>query len=257
VPTESELRDTLRGGAPNNPPRIDTEEVIRKAKARRAPRQVAFGSVAVLAIAGFAVFGASTLPSLLPMSSGTADSAGISGPESAMSDLNGEHSDAPQPDANRVLTSRCGEATDAISPNSMGLVLTTSFPASIPADGQTVSGTATLTNTGASRVQGSTAVEPYLELSRSGITVWHSNGAIPSLGRLVDLAPGESVTYSTRFTPVECSAADESGFPFRENLPKLTSGGVDVVATIQFIPEGATSEAGVLVSGPPETITLH
>lgn len=254
--TESELRDELRRTRPGTTSRIDPDAVIRKAKARRAPRQIAFGSVAVLAVAGFAILGTSTLPSFISMSTGTADSAGVAGPESAMSELKDDHFNGLY-DARRALTGRCGETSSALAPTPLGLQLMAAFPSSIPADGESVAGTVTLTNTGSSHVRGSTSSEPVLILSRNGVTVWHSNGPLPSEPHAVDLAPGDSISYPASFTPVECSAEDEVGDRFRDNLPALEPGEVELTAAIWFVPEGADTAAGAAISGPPQTITLR
>lgn len=257
VRTESELRDELQRSIPGSASRIDADAIIRKAKARRAPRQVAFGSVAVLAVAGFAVLGTSALPSLFPSSTGASDSAGMSAPESSISEKNGDHFGAAQSDANRVLTGQCGRTAVSPPPSSLGLTLTPSFPTPVSRGSQPVTGTVTLTNTGTSPVRGSTSFEPVIELARNGMTVWHTSGSVPSLGRLIDLAPGESTTYSASFTPVECTSEDETGIRFRDNLPPLDFGDVTLTAAIQFIPDGATGEEAVIISGPPQTITLR
>lgn len=263
MPTESELRDQLHGAKPAGSSRIDADAVIRRAKVRRAPRQVAFGAVAVLAVAGVTALGVYTVPSLFSLSTGASDSATMSGAVSPSSESGAENRGGSQslgdagPGTDGTLTSRCGAASVAIAPNPLGLVLTPVFPTSAAADGQRVTGTVTLTNSGTSRAVGSTAVQPVITLSRDGITVWHSNGAVADLGRLVDLDPGQSMTYSASFTPVVCSPEDEAGYQFRANLPKFDAGTVTLTATIQFIPEGATTAEGVIVSGPPETITLH
>lgn len=257
VRTESELRDELHRSIPGSSSRIDADAIIRKAKVRRAPRQIAFGSVAVLAVAGFAVLGTSALPSLFPGSTGTSDSAGMSAPEASTTEKNGDHVGAAQSDANRALTGRCGEAAIAPPPNSLGLTLTPSFPTAVSRGDQPVTGMVTLTNTGTSPVRGFTSFEPVIELARNGMTVWHTSGAAPSPGRLIDLAPGESTTYPASFTPVECTSEDETGIRFRDNLPPLGAGDVTLTAAIQLIPAGAAGEEAVIISGPPQTITLR
>ncbi len=261
--SESDLRDELNGAAPTTSSRIDPDAVIRRAKARRVPRQVAFGSAAVLAVAGFAVLGTSTLPSLFSMSTGASDSAIVAGAGSQVSELKGDHFGDAQPGANRQIAGRCGSASIGAAPNSWGLVLTTSFPATAQANGLPVSGTVTLTNTGATRVTGTTSTTPVISLVRDGITVWHTGGAADGPGRSIALDSGQSVTFSASYTPVECTVDDESADVFPEDLPPLGPGAVDVMAAINFVPDASDASdapdagAEVVVSGPAHAVTLR
>lgn len=54
MPTESELRDLLQG-EPGAEPRLDTERIIRRARARRRPKRIAVGALSGLAAVAIVV----------------------------------------------------------------------------------------------------------------------------------------------------------------------------------------------------------
>jgi hypothetical protein len=250
-PTEEELRSALHGG-PELPSTLDADAVIRRARSHRLPRKIAFGSFAALAVAGVVLVGFTVVK--IPQSAlmSASDSAG--GPESG---------EAPQsrdlqhegPAAEKV--NPCGDQLAPIAPNANGLELTTHFPEDAPANGQPVSGTVTLSNTGTARVIGSTAASPVITLSRDGTVLWHSNGAMITIAVLVDLAPGESMNYPVSLTPVACGAQDELGSGFRDNLPPLPAGDYRVSALIDFVPQSAAAGEHQFLGGPPQTLTLR
>jgi hypothetical protein len=251
--TESELRDALRGRAPA-PTRLDPDAVIRRVRSRRRPRQVAVGAFATLAVAGVVVVGATTLPRLLPsMSSAQHAADSAERPESAAGGPPASYTVGP----GESFANGCGEPTKAPPSSAEGLVLTLAFPSSAPADGLPVEGVATLVNAGPVRLTGSTPARPVITISRDGVTVWHSNGSIDLTGRLVDLAPGESLDFPVSLTPVECSAVDDLGAGFREGLPALGPGTYEVSAFLAFAPEGAGRNSTTLVGGPISTIALQ
>lgn len=252
-PTEAELRSALRG---DTGPRsgLDADAVIRRARIRRLPRQIAFGSVATLAIAGIALVGVTVIK--IPQSAlmSASDSAGSaeSGTLPQPPDLRYGSSQAP---AEKVNT--CGGELARIAPSGSGLVLTTHFPASAPANGQPVSGTVTLSNTGTDRVTGSTAANPIVTLSQNGVTRWHSNGAMTAIAILIDLAPGESMDYEVNLTPVACGTEDELGDGFRDDLPALPAGDYEVSALIDLVPEATDGGGSELISGPLQALALR
>lgn len=256
-PTEAELRSALhrssglQGGA-DAPSGLDATAIIRRARSRRLPRQIAFGSVATLAVAGIALVGFTVIkipPSALMSASdsmGSAESGAL--PEAR--DL--QHDGTPAEKVNP-----CGGEFAPSTPSTTDLVLTTHFPASAPANGQPVSGTVTLSNTGTDRVTGSTVASPAITLSQNGITLWHSNGAMIAIAVLVDLAPGESMDYEVSLTPVACGTEDELGDGFREDLPALPAGDYQVSALIELMPDAAGVAGNQLVSGPLQALTLR
>lgn len=268
--SESELRDAMRSSADTPTTRIDTEAVLRRVRARRIPKQIAFSSLSVLAIAGVATLGIVTLPSLQPGQNGasTAEMT-ASAPQSTQGDSSGGSQklfNARLTDGNLCgmptqRPERNGESTNgatpqSATPQSAGLTLSVSFPTSAPDLGNDVKGRVTLTNSGTTRVSGMTGSVPAITVSRNGITVWHTNG--PSITQVTPIAldPGQSHTFEAAFTPVECGAPDELD-QFRQNLPPLTHGIYEVSAQLLFISDSDVPGESVLVTGPPRTIELR
>jgi hypothetical protein len=202
--------------------------------------------------------GATTLPYLLPRTSGAlqaADSGGEPGPaEQPETTAGGTFPYTPQGES---FANGCGEPVKPSPPPVEGLELTLAFPASAPADGVEVQGVATLTNTGSVRLIGSTSAQPVVTIARDGITVWHTKGPDDLAFRSVDLAPGESLDYPVSLTPVECTAVDELGESFREGLPALAPGTYEVSAALAFAPDGAGVNSIDLVGAATGTIVLH
>ncbi len=259
MPTESELRAALRDTGSDaysaNATSLDTDDVIRKARRRRLPRQLAFGATAALAVAGFAYVGITVIPwsqsplqSAIDTMAGSTAGAELSSPETPPG-ATGPMADGA-PSASSI--NRCGRPLVAIGATLSGLVLTTDFPASAASNGLPVEGTVTLTNTGAERLTGITAAEPTVVLSRDGITVWHTHGAARSIAYPVDLAPGESKEFSASFTPVLCTQKDEDRPAFQGDLPPLGPGTYQVTAYLDLTPLDArdAADGSELVGGP-------
>lgn len=260
MPTESELRDALRtaSGAAAGPRAdpIDAPTVIRKARAHRRPKQFALGSATVLAVFGIGYAGVTAIPWPQSALMSASDSAAL--PEAAFGDATagGAHPTAPDLARESAASSnRCGMPTVQADASASGLVLATDFPKSGPANGLPVEGTVTLTNTGRQRVIGTTGAQPTIVISRDGLTVWHSNGGVRSIGILVDLAPGESMDYPASFTPVGCTEGDESGLSFPSDLPPLSTGVYQVSALIDLAPDSSDTP-WVLVGGPSQDVAL-
>jgi hypothetical protein len=267
MPTESELRAALRdtpsAGSPSGAPVLDSDDVIRRARARRRPRQLAFGSVAALAVAGFAYAGISAIPWPQAGLMSASDTMGeattgseFASPGAAPGAVDPVAGGAKRQPASSI--NRCGQPLEEIGPTASGLVLTADFPSTGIANGLSVDGTVTLTNTGSARVAGVTAAEPTVVLSRDGITVWHSNGAVRSIGYLVDLAPGQSKEFPASFTPVLCSPGNEDSASFPGDLPPLGPGAYRVSVLLDLAPVVAddAGEAGEVVGGPSQDLAL-
>lgn len=257
MPSESELREAMRSSAGSPATGIDTDAVVRRARARRVPKQIAFSSLSVLAIAGIATLGISMLPSLHPGQGGDSSSSiAANAPESSQ-EAGADDSALKSFGANDLTQNLCGSPTATTAPSSAGLTLEVNFPDTSVANGQDVTGTVTLTNTGASSVHGTTVVSPSIVVSRDGITVWHSNGAMIAMAVDVDLEPGKSFTYDAHFTPVECGPEDDADGVFRDNLPALPAGHYVVSAEIVFVPRDANVGHNILVGGPAQIIELR
>jgi hypothetical protein len=271
VPDDRIIRSLFEGTEDTPAQPLDADEIVRRSRRRRAPRQALVGGAAVLAVGaivavgGFGVFGSGGGGS---DGSGSADSgssvtsmSGSSGGESV------EVPDSPPfaaPDAAQAPTSDgigrapadrinlCEGTLAEVAPSTTGLELVPHFPATASADG-TVSGTVTMTNTGESTFSGSTAAFPAITLSQDGVVVWHSNGPTAMVAATVRLAPGESMDYPATFEPVRCTVADDSAESFRADLPPLEPGEYEASALIDISAGGALQ----LVSGPSRTISLE
>lgn len=247
MPDEKELRDLLASAdAPNS---LDPAVVIRRAKRRRLPQQVAAGAVGVLAVAGIGVL-AVNLSSLSSPLATTSD-------QSALSD---EAADAP---SDEFLTQKrlgadainvCGAVPAAPEPSRYGLELTVDFPDVAPANAAAVDGQVTMTNTSAEIVSGMTAIAPTVAVIQDDLVVALSGPAEYAV-QMIDLAPGQSVEYATSFSPVQCSADGDAG----DNAP-LEAGDYELTALVDFTPAelGADEPAlADLVSGPRSQLTLQ
>jgi hypothetical protein len=259
MPTEAELREQFHDDdRPSAHHAIDLDAVLRRSRARRRPRVGAaaiVGSLAVLAIVvpvGVSVAAGQT--GLFSASSGSASSAddggGKSAPESLAGGSNGGAVDGAAPVQKVNL---CTGALARLAPAANGLILTVG-PVEAAATDRDIQATVTLTNSGTAPFTGSASPFPVLTLSRDGIVLWHSNGAVPSLAAVIDLAPGASMSFPTTFEPLVCGAADDERTSFREDLPATGPGTYGLSAVL-----GVSSDDGasVLVSGPVAVVELH
>ncbi len=251
MPTEDDLRKLLSGAeAPNT---LDAERIIAKSRMRRLPAQLAAGTIGVLALAGVGVVVVQTSQLGVP-------SAVTSAEDSAM--VEGGASDSELSEIKRApadLLNLCGAPVSDIVPSTSGLELAVAFPSTVAAGTTRVDGTVRLTNLSTERVTGTTAAVPALTLSRDGVTVWHTNGAMILSATIVDLAPGESLEYTASFEPVQCAPEDDGPDGFRANLPALAPGTYELSAAIDFAPDAADPNEPALadlVMGPRSVITI-
>lgn len=250
--SEAELRQLL--GESATPAPLDTKDVIRRTRARRLPRQLAAGAVTSLAILGI---GVATLTGLTNLRQGTDTAITLEAPESDnQAGSDGAASDESIALAPATKLHACGAPLAEVATSSSGLVLTVEFPETAAVGADLIAGIAVLTNTGASRITGTTAVSPSITVSSAGVVVWHTNGPIDSSGVVVDLGPGESIRYEAWFEPVRCDSEDESTESFRAGLPVLAAGTYDLSAAIDLFPESPTGTVEV-VTGPASSIRLE
>lgn len=259
VSSDSELREAMRSSGSIPTKGIDVDAVVRRSRARRVPKQIAFSSLSVLALVGVTTLAVSVLPSLQPGTEGASSSFVMTkAPESAQDSGAGDSSSsAKSTEPGQLTQNLCGTPTSSTAPNSAGLTLSVSFPDSAAAGGERIGGTVTLTNTGTSPVSGTTAIGPTVFVSHDGITVWHSHGTMISAVVEVSLSPGQSYSYDAFFTPVRCGAEDEIDGMFRDNLPAVTAGTYEVSAEILFVPSDTTAGGSIAVGGPATTIELR
>ncbi len=257
MPTEAELRERFHhdDDSAQDGSSIDLDAVLRRSRTRRRPRVVAVALVSSLAAVGIIVpvslgvlgtgFGAS--------SAGSAASAPdvAKAPEFATEGGGSSAGSASGPVSAGTLN-RCAAPLATPSPAADGLVLVVA-PVVAAASARDIPVTVTLTNTGSTEVSGSLSPFPAITLSRGGTVLWHSNGAVPQLAQLIDLAPGASTTFSTTFQPLVCGVEDDSAPGFRTGLPADGPGLYQLSAAIDV----STNGASVLVTGPTAAATLH
>ncbi|MCC6270548.1 MAG: hypothetical protein IT190_04670 [Microbacteriaceae bacterium] len=255
--SESDLRDAFRLSANTATTGIDTEAVVRRARARRVPKQLAFSSVSVLAVVGIAALGITALPSLQPGKGGASDSEVMISMQEPSSGDAADSVAEKSFDSLAVPSNLCGMPTTIAGPSPTGLSLTLDFPETAPADSHDVVGTVVLTNSGTAHLNGTTALEPVITVSRDGITVWHSNPVLDSQAVLIDLGPGESQSFYARFTPVECGPQDDEREQFRVDLATLDAGRYEISAAMVFVSDAAEPGDGILVGGATTLIDLY
>jgi len=243
-------------------PELDVDAVLRRARRRRLPRQLAAGGVLSLAVGGIVVAGAYGLaPNQTTMAGGSSDAAVTesSVPQSAADttdESNAESDAATQSTAGvkRAPADKinlCEGAVAEVAPNARGLELTTHFD-DAAAGADVVTGTVTLTNIGDEPVTGTSGTWVSITLSQDGVTLWHTNGAHTEMSRAVELAPGESMEYDASFEPVVCSTSDDEGDSFAADLPALPAGDYQVSAAMDVVIDSNAE----LVTGPTATVSL-
>jgi hypothetical protein len=255
MPSDSELRRRFREGTQ---PRgqIDVDAVLRRARARRRPRVVVAAAGSVVAIAAIAV------PAVVITSFGSTGASVTSseyGPEAAPEAAGGA-ADSDAADSDAALSgpgaehlNPCSGPVTEFPPADGGLVISAA-PVTAAAGARSIPVTVTLTNTGDVGILGTTASRPALTLSRDGVTIWHTNGPSDMSARIVDLGPGESMTYETVFEPLVCGPEDDALEAFRPGLPAAGPGTYLLWAAIDVIhDDGSATE---LVTGPAVAVTL-
>jgi hypothetical protein len=253
VATESDLRDLLRGPEPEGRAAIDLDTVLTRARRRRRPRVVAaqaLGSVAVVgALATGVVLGLpATQPGVLTLAE---DAAGGAADEAASGPAVEDGQLIRTPSA-ATLNACAAPVNDVVG--SPGLVLEL-VPLVVSAGEENIPVAVTLRNTGADRVVGSSELEPTLTLSREGIVVWHSNGPRDLAATMIDLDPGEAMTYTATLEPIVCGPED-TVVGFRDDLPAAEPGSYELRAALDVAPaSGAT--APLLVTGPPVAVDVR
>jgi hypothetical protein len=256
MPTEAELRDLLHDDG-SEPGALDTADIIRRAKVRRRPKQLAAGIVGGVAAAGALAF-------VVPVALGLGG-AGLSAAGGSAADQSGAGDDAStlkEYDAPESATSLpsaaalnlCGGTLSTLPPDPDGLELTVT-PAGSAASGGWIEATVSLTNTGDEPFTGTVVGGAVVTLSGDGTVLWHSNGPTADIEAVVDLDPGESVSYPAGFEAVVCSPEDDaSSTGFRSGLPAVVTGPYELSAAIDVVPDGAP---GRVVGGPPTPVALH
>ena len=264
MPTEAELREQFHhGDRPSGPDAIDLDAVLRRSRARRRPQVLAVAVVSSLSalaiIVPVSVSVALGQTGMFSASSGSAVSApDVKAPESLVGgatdgSANGSADGGAGGLAPAQKVNLCSGPLAELAPASNGLVLTVA-PVEAAASDRSIPATVTLTNTGATAFSGSASPYPILTLSRDGIVLWHSNGSVPSLAAIVELAPGASMSFATTFEPLVCGVADDERTTFRRDLPAAGPGSYGLSAILEVSANDGTS---VVAGGPAAAVTLH
>jgi hypothetical protein len=245
VPSESDLRDLLRGSEPEGLASIDLDAVLTRARRRRRPKVVAAQALGSVALVGVLV---TAIGFSLPR---TGDSAALSAQDTA---AGSEEATAPfvDEDAAKWTPDVCGApVTDR--PASTTLVAEITLPTMIEPS-ETVPVTVTLRNDGPDRVVGSTGSTPYLVFSQAGTVLWHSYAVQDLSARLVDLAPGQSMSYDAFFERTVCGSEDDLVMDDPESaLPLAGPGSYELRAVIVVSSEDGS---GFVVSTPALPIEI-
>lgn len=244
--SEADLRSAM--AAPSLVPTsgIDTDAVVRRARARRRPKQFAVGTVSVLAIAGIFALGVSTLPSLHTGQATSDAGMMMNAPEAPKGDTStGAETKLVDPSANL-----CGSPSGTPPASSAGLELALNLSSTSGTDGSRISGTAILSNTGTTRMSGSATATPVFILSQNGVIVSRTDSPSDTLAIRIDLGPGESFTYPVTSSPLGCDSGD---------LAPIDPGTYDLVAAIAFTPDASdtSSPLPVVVGGSVESFEMH
>jgi hypothetical protein len=261
MPNDPKLTNLF--GSMDDAPGVDVQQVLRRSRRRRLPRQLAAGGVFTLAIGGVVVAGAQGLGASQQASTVAGSASDQSAEQSAesapMVDDSGASTlatgGASTEDVKRAPADRlnlCTGPLAEVAPNERGLELTTRFD-DAAAGADTVTGTVTLTNNGTETVTGSSPSWVAITLSQDNIVLWHTNGGHDASAVLIDLAPGESLEYEASFAPVICGVDDDLAEGFPLDLPAAPAGDYQVSAAMDIVIDSNAE----LVTGPAATVTLN
>jgi len=225
VPSESDLRDLLRGSEPEGRAAIDLDAVLTRARRRRRPRVVAAQALGSVALAGVLV---TAVVVALPR---TADSAATIAADTAA----GSEEGAPYVgDADlRKEGDVCGEPV-VEHPAVDGLALDLTLPTTVEPDPRALPVVVTLRNTGTESLVGTTATAPEVTVAEEGQVLWHTPASADAGFRALDLAPGESVDYPVTIAVVVCtSEADLATDGSASTLPAAGPGDYELRAVLE------------------------
>lgn len=244
--TESDLRDLLRGPDPEGRGEIDLDAVLSRTRRRRRPRVIAaqaLGSVALVGVLGTAVVVA--IPRADTGVQMTAEDAVAGSDEAATAPFADE-------DALRWMPDACGApVTEQVS--TPGLTLEMSIVTTYEPQ-ERIPVTVTLRNDGPDRLVGTSGRSPSVSFARDGLVVWHSYATQDASARVVDLAPGESMTFEAFFDRVICGTEDDliMDDPQRD-LPVAPPGQYELRAVLVVATDaGAT----LLAASPPLSLEI-
>ncbi len=235
MPTESELRDLLHDGSgPNR--QLDAARIIRRARARRLPKQLAAGAGGVLAVAALAIPVAmgGSFGGLSPAADG-----GSAGGDSAV--MMDEPDEGALESATRGTAAGlvCGgaPASYAAHPDGLQLTITNPYGAGAPSTQIDLE----LRNEGESDVAGTMPATVAVALVRDGVIV--ALNEVDAAERVdVELAPRETMLLRAELPLTACDSGDGGA-----SRP-VPAGEYRVVAVAGF--ETAEGASGPVVAWP-------
>ncbi len=243
MPTEADLRDLLHGDGAE-PGALDTTRIIRKARARRRPRQLVAGIGGGVAAAGALAF---VLPAALGLGGGGLSMAGGSaaddaatGDDASILKEDGAAGTSASLAASAELLNTCGAPVAEPAPDTWGMGLVVA-PVDAVAGGETIETDVTLTNTGETTI--TTNSPMYLTFAGDGTVLWHGEGSVDVVR--FELDPGASARIPVTFEPVSCTAPGEA---------VAEPGSYEVSAAVDVITADGTAR---VATGPATTITLR
>lgn len=190
-------------------PAIDVSTVIRRSRARRAPRVLGAGAFAVLAVGAIAYGGFSGIAGF---GGATASDAGGAEPmaesmQSAedASDGSGDAQTLYGEEKSSVSVGelfRCGEAVLEIPASELGVVLSLSVPTVVDAGAASIPVSVSVVNESAGRVEARVSATPAVAVLSGGVVVAIAEAGLPTT--TVDLGPGESFAYEPGKVPLSC-----------------------------------------------------
>ncbi len=243
--TESDLRDLLRGSDPEGRGEIDLDAVLSRTRRRRRPRVIAaqaLGSVALVGVLGTAIVVA------IPR----ADQAALMTAEDAAGSDEAATAPFADEDALKWMPDACGApVTDLIGSETLSLEITVM---TIDETDERVPVTVTLRNDGPDRIVGTSSSQPYVSFARDGTVAWHSYATQDASALVVDLDPGESMTYESFFEAVICGTEDDLLMDDPDGaLPPASSGEYELRAVVVVTTDDGAS---ILATGPPLPLTI-
>lgn len=247
--TESDLRDLLQGPEPEGGVPIDVDAVVSRARRRRRPKVIAaqaLGSVAL--VGGLFTAVAVGVPAANTGVLMSAEDAGGQEMASAPSD-----SDSYFAPTSAWTLQSCGAPVADTEPAENGLTLDVE-PLSASAGSDEIPVMVTMHNDSERRVVGTTVPTPVLTLSADGVVIWHTTVTALSIV-VVDLEPGETMTYPASITPVVCGSEDQLTNP-ASDLPAAGPGSYELRAAIDFIPDDEAAGPAI-VTGPAAPVVLR
>ena len=237
MPSEAELRRILHGD-PDDSGTLDAARIIRRARARRLPKQLAAGATGVLAVAAIAVpvaFGGGLFGN---QAADTASGGAAAEGARITAEDQAEMHDAPFAASGAFA---CGAALGADGVAASGFAATIDSPTG--AGGETTQVMVALQNVSGVQLSGTLDAAPSVALARDGVVV--AVGAAEKLTPTpVELAPGAAMLLPVWVPLTACDASDAA----------LPAGSYTLSAAVTVTTADGATEVTV---GPPSPFQIR